>query len=328
MEPETTGAAELPDDVHGYAPSPAADLPETPTAPPGPQPPTPADSGQAAPPSTSTTSRPPTTPVTSSAASGVTAPSLLPAKQTFDSLTANLFEEDGLLHRAPFGTFLGEFYGPSCNQFYQAYLASSYWTDDVLATDKPAREADTSDSDWDDAPPTSSSRQGMSRMEAKALDREIPWRKIMEMPPPQLEAYKEAVQKEHSSWMEWRSVKALSHQEASDVLKDKTLAKRVLRTRSCFRDKAKGLGPLRAKCRVVALGHCDPDLRRLNRECPTPNRTSEHVLFLVLTAGSNKEFGGTKKKWHGWLDRRCRYRVLARGAARLREDPATLPEAA
>ena len=36
------------------------------------------------------------------------------------------------------------------------------------------------------------------------------------------------------------------------------------------------------------------------RECPTPNRTSEHVLFLVLTAGSNCEFGGTGKKWHGW----------------------------
>ena len=90
--------------------------------------------------------------------------------------------------------------------------------------------------------------------------------------------------------MEWRSVKALSHQEVSDVLKDKILA----RTRSCFRDKAKGLGPLRAKCRAVALGHCDPDLRRLNR---TLNRTSEHVLLLVLTAGSNNN---TKKKWFGW----------------------------
>ena len=100
--------------------------------------------------------------------------------------------------------------------------------------------------------------------------------------------------------MEWRSVRALSHEEASTVLKGKILAKRVLRTHSCFRDKAKGLGPLRAKCRVVALGHCDPNLCRLNRECPTPNRTSEHVLFLVLTAGSNREFSNTKKKWFGW----------------------------
>ena len=238
--------------------------------------------------------------MTSSAASGVTAPSLLPAKRTFDSLTATLYEEDGLLHRLPLGQDLGEFYRPPCNQFYEAYLASKYRSDDVLGSDKPVREADSSDSDWEDAPPSSSSRQGMSRMEAKALDREIPWRKIMDLPSAQFQAYKEAVEKEHSSWMEWRSVRALTRQEASEVLKDKVLAKRVLRTRSCFRDKAKGLGPLRAKCRVVALGHNDPDLRRLNRECPTPNRTSEHVLFLVLVAGSNREFGNSSKKWFGW----------------------------
>ena len=59
------------------------------------------------------------------------------------------------------------------------------------------------------------------------------------------------------------------------------LSKHVLRTGSCFRDKSKGLGPLAAKCRVVALGHKDPDIYRLNRECATPNRTSEHVLFVI-----------------------------------------------
>ena len=293
---------DLPDDVRDYVPSPVPDLPETPAPSATLLPLTPADSGQPAPPSASTSSRPPTTPVTSSAASGVTAPSLLPAKRTFDSLAATLYEEDGLLHRLPLGQNLGEFYGPPCDQFYEAYLASKYRSDDVLGSDKPAQEADSSDSDWEDAPPKSSSRQGMSRMEAKALDREIPWRKIMDLPSAQFQAYKEAVEKEHSSWMEWRSVRALTHQEASEVLKDKVLAKRVLRTRSCFRDKAKGLGPLRAKCRVVALGHNDPDLRRLNRECPTPNRTSEHVLFLVLVAGSNREFGNSSKKWFGWTD--------------------------
>ena len=59
------------------------------------------------------------------------------------------------------------------------------------------------------------------------------------------------------------------------------LSKHVLRTGSCFRDKSKGLGPLAAKCRVVALGHKDPDIYRLNRECAPPNRTSEHVLFVI-----------------------------------------------
>ena len=69
---------------------------------------------------------------------------------------------------------------------------------------------------------------------------------------------------------------------------------------TCFRDKSKGLGSLAAKCRVVALGHKDPDIYRLNRECATPNRTSEHVRFVILTAGTNGEFAGSKKKWRGW----------------------------
>ena len=68
-----------------------------------------------------------------------------------------------------------------------------------------------------------------------------------------IEAYKASVVKEHDSWMEWKSVKALSHKEAQAVLRDKVLCKRILRARRCFRDKAKGLGALRTKCRVVAL---------------------------------------------------------------------------
>ena len=140
----------------------------------------------------------------------------------------------------------------------------------------------------------------MTRAEVKALDREIPWRKILEMSKDDIEAFKGATVKEANSWEEWGSVKPLSHDEARRVLADKVLCKRILRTRSCFRDKSRGLTKLVPKCRVVALGHKDPDIFRLNRECATPNRTSEHILFCILTAGSNREFDDSGLLWKGW----------------------------
>ena len=115
-----------------------------------------------------------------------------------------------------------------------------------------------------------------------------------------IEAFKAATVKEAKSWEEWGSVKPLSHAEAERVLKDKILSKRILRTRSCFRDKSQGLAELVPKCRVVALGHKDPDIFRLNRECATPNRTSEHILFCVMVAGHNKEFDDSGLSWTAW----------------------------
>ena len=248
--------------------------------------------------------RPPTTPVSSSPSglSGDDLSGILPAKRTFDSLHT-LFEEDGLLHRIPTNGQPCECFGPASDQHYQAYLISNYRYDDVLYTNKTPQEPDTSDSDWEDSPPqlAGDNKQGMSRAELKALDREIPWRKVLDMSPEHLEAFRQSVKKEYNSWLEWESVKPLSRAEADRVLKDKILAKRVLRSRSCFRDKAKGLGELKAKCRVVALGHRDPDVFHLNRECVTPNRTSEHVLFLVMVAGYNKESSNTGLAWKAWM---------------------------
>ena len=245
------------------------------------------------------TDRPPTTPVTSGPSTpSVDPPGLLPAKRTFDALTTLFFDEDVFYHRVP-GDELAEGHGPRPSRAYQAYLNSEHRTDDLRNDSKDPRESDTSDTDWEDQPP-GKKHQGMTRAEAKALDREIPWRKILELDQPDIQAYVKAVEKEAKSWEEWGSVKALSHQEAHRILRDRLLSKRVLRTRSCFRDKSKGLGELRAKCRVVALGHKDPDIYKLNRECVTPNRVSEHVLFIILVSGSNGEFGESKKRWSGW----------------------------
>ncbi|CAE7750496.1 RE2 [Symbiodinium sp. CCMP2592] len=242
---------------------------------------------------------PPTTPISSTPTTQEGEPAdLLPAKRPFDTLTT-FFLDEGDLYHCPPGQEPVEGYGPLQERCYKAYLTSKHRSDDLKGEDKHDVETDTSDSDWSDAPPSKQER-GMTRAEAKALDREIPWRKIMEMDPADIQAYVAATEKEAKSWNDWGSVRPLSSQEAQAVLRDKILCKRVLRTRSCFRDKSKGLGPLAAKCRVVALGHKDPDIYRLNRECATPNRTSEHVLFIVLTAGSNMEFDNSKKKWHGW----------------------------
>ena len=40
---------------------------------------------------------------------------------------------------------------------------------------------------------------------------------------------------------------------------------------------------------AVCLGHRDPDLFTLNRQAPTPNPSSEHVLYYIdmIVAGAN-----------------------------------------
>ncbi|CAE7209411.1 unnamed protein product [Symbiodinium sp. CCMP2592] len=249
--------------------------------------------------SAASSSRPSTTPVTSEAPSGGPDP-LLPAKRPFETLST-LFFEDGYLQHCEPGDTLEQSFGPQTDLYYQTYLASNHRKDDLKGSpNKPANESDSSDTDWNDEARPNDPAKDLTRAEAKALDREIPWRKILEMDQKTVEAFKAATEKEAKSWQDWGSVKPLSHEQARKVLQDKILARRVLRTRSCFRDKSRGIGDLIPKCRVVALGHKDPDIYRINRECATPNRTSEHVLFCVLTSGSNREFAQSGKKWFGW----------------------------
>ena len=72
------------------------------------------------------------------------------------------------------------------------------------------------------------------------------------------------------------------------------MRKRIIPARACYRDKSCGVGELRAKCRIVALGHLDPDLAEINRSSGTPGRVSEHMIFVMMTAGFNRELFGTK----------------------------------
>ena len=97
--------------------------------------------------------------------------------------------------------------------------------------------------------------------------------------------------------MDWGPVVALTDQEAKEIMNDPQKWKRIMRSRSCYRDKNVGVPPLKAKARVVALGHTDPDLSLISRDSPTPSRLSEMILLTVYVSGANGRFARTKKRW-------------------------------
>ena len=160
-------------------------------------------------------------------------------------------------------------YGPKRQVFANAYRM------------KPEDESDTS-AEFEGDYPTQTDQPRLSRQEQKQLDRELPWR-------------------EEASWRELQSIQPVSNQEADQILNDKQARRRVIRSRAAFRDKNRGQGEIKAKARVVALGHCDPDIFKITRESPTPGRIAEHLAYAFIVAGANAEIGNSGKKWNSWL---------------------------
>ena len=228
----------------------------------------------------------------------------LPQKRPFDSMHTLAFEADGTITtmNPTWGGTPPQGFGKASCRFHKIYLTTQQRQQDVDGTDKPAHESDTSaDSDTSaEAHQQNTLSRSMTRQEAKQLDREIPWRQIAAMPRPYVEKFLDSIIKEANSWSEWRSVRPLSHEEAQKVLRDKILSKRILRSRACYRDKNVGQGELKAKCRIVCLGHLDPDLELLDRSAPTPGRTTEMLMLAMITAGANGELFETQLKWHAW----------------------------
>ena len=163
-------------------------------------------------------------------------------------------------------------------------------------------DSDESDADVKDfrgeqkpIPPT------LTRQEKKALDKEIRWQNIMRMDEATIQQYVDAAKAEERSWLDFSSVRPISKKEAAKILGDKELRKRVLRSRAAFRDKSRGVGPLRPKCRIVAVGCSDPDLWTLQRESATPTRQSEFLVFAIYIAGRNgKMMGNPNAVWCLW----------------------------
>ena len=149
--------------------------------------------------------------------------------------------------------------------------------------DEPV-SSDSSDDEKRDGP---SDLASMTRQERKAMDREIPWRVIMQEDEKVVNAYIEANKKEYQSWLSWGSIIALSDAEAKQVRQDPVLRHRVIPARNAYRDKNRGVPPLKPKCRTVVLGCLDPDLKLLDRTAPTPHRMTEAVLLQVATSGIN-----------------------------------------
>eukprot|EP00434_Breviolum_minutum_P010232 symbB.v1.2.009030.t1/scaffold568.1/size186168/6 len=235
----------------------------------------------------------------------------LPQKRPFDTMFALVMDEQGNI-TTPDASWDGSppiGFGPAPRLFHKAYLSSSQRLEDVKDIGKAGDESDTSqesdDDDFDAPPPTTMTavpvyKQGMSRQELKALDREIPWRRILEMSPSYIDKFIEAVIKESESWATWESVQPIEEQEANRILADPILKKRCIRSRACYRDKALGVGEVRAKCRIVALGHTDPDLAVLTRHTPTPGRTAEHVVYASIVAGYNCQLFNSHLPWRAW----------------------------
>ena len=158
--------------------------------------------------------------------------------------------------------------------------------------------SDSSDDDAQRKEPSTLAK--MTRQERKALDREVPWRQIMKQDKETIQAYVEANIKEYKSWMSWGSIKPLTKQQARDIMSDPALKRRVIPARNAYRDKARGVPPLRPKCRTVVLGCCDPDIGHLDRESPTPTRTSEAIIIQLAISGINAKVELNNKKWRLW----------------------------
>ena len=256
--------------------------------------------------------------------------SMLPQKRQFDNLITlrpwghnNIQRISSQWDGSPLIGF-----GPKSSRYHEAYLTTHQRKQDVQQENKPPEEPDTTDDSSSDEtehkpqtprlalktgskqkqsgktalqPMQPAYKQGMTRQEVKALDREIPWRTILSMPPSYVDKFLAAIDKEAVAWQQWQSVEPLSDKQSQEVLNDPVLSKRILPSRACYRDKACGIGDVVAKCRIVALGHLDPDLPQLSRNASTPGRIAEHVMFLMIVSGSNKCLFGTHQRWIAWI---------------------------
>ena len=100
--------------------------------------------------------------------------------------------------------------------------------------------------------------------------------------------------------MSWGGIRPLSDQVSQRVAQDPKLGRRILRSRA-YRDKNKGVGEVKAKCRMVLIGCQDPDIFSVSRDSPTPSRLSEALVLAIATAGANGEVNGDGATWRLWI---------------------------
>eukprot|EP00435_Cladocopium_sp_Y103_P026045 s2476_g6.t1 len=122
----------------------------------------------------------------------------------------------------------------------------------------------------------------LTRKEAKALEKEIPYHMI---PEDQWQGYHDALVKEWNVWLKYEAVKVLSV-EASNYVLENVDPSRILDARVCYRNKNAAFAwlPVKHKARIVCRGDNDPDLTSLRRDAPTLTRLG---LMLILQIASS-----------------------------------------
>eukprot|EP00974_Lingulodinium_polyedra_P012548 1212841-Lingulodinium_polyedra.AAC.1 len=70
----------------------------------------------------------------------------------------------------------------------------------------------------------------LTRAEEKAQDRELPWRVIWERGEDCIQKFRESVVKEADKWERWNSLRPLSEEESTKILKDPDTRKYVLKS--------------------------------------------------------------------------------------------------
>ena len=185
---------------------------------------------------------------------------------------------------------------------YTAYLNSSKRIEDLKGVSEPERPDwfMSDDEDGESAMELSNNR-ALTRQEIKQLDRELPWREVMEMPTMMIDKFVQSADKEYQGWLKWAGIRPLSEAEASEIWSCPHKRRRILKSRAAYKDKSRGLGETKAKTRVVLIGCGDPDLRQLSRDRPTPSRLSEFLVLSIAASGSNSLFNNDNRRWCLWL---------------------------
>ena len=144
---------------------------------------------------------------------------LTPAKRGFDVMNNNLiWLEDGIQQQKEFYDGSESIKMPYSNYpYHQVYKASGVYEGDG--------QRDDSDIEYSDMRVGDSKPNGhhLSRIERKAMAKELPVHEIIARGGKYLEAFVEAARQEENSWMTWKSVTPLSDQEAKKVMESPTL---------------------------------------------------------------------------------------------------------
>ncbi len=228
--------------------------------------------------------------------SGGATGSLTPAKRGSEVLLNNLIlTEEGIQQQEDSYDGSETIKMPyACYPYHQVYKTSQGYDGDG--------QSDDSDIEYGDMRVGNTQPTGhhMSRIERKAMDKELPVHEIIARGGKYLDAFVEAARQEEASWMTWRSVTPLSDKEAQKVMDSPVLRKRIIPSRTAYRDKNKGVGDLKAKARVVIVGCLDPDIFTLNRQCSTPSRQAEYVLLAFFASGANRVLLNSTDRWVLW----------------------------